>query len=248
MQFANLPYIMYELGLGPQPAADNRNRNDSVIIGYMTAFAKEYTPAALYEEYYQAMLNNFKAFAVDEPTEEDIINMHKLFQMLGFTSSREGDVSADDVAQLDRVFRMDPDNPDSKWNISKFTYHLPEKLIETLIINQLLTPNHARREVQELVTLLRRSFAIPPTISERVIADNGFAAMSASMGFGEPRDRPPGVLAAPTIASSQAQAQAGGFFGGFFGAARPAETPASDAVRRVANSALTQAPSNTSYG
>lgn len=246
MQFANLPYIMYELGLGPQPAADNRNRNDSVIIGYMTAFAKEYTPAALYEEYYQAMLNNFKAFAVDEPTEEDIINMHKLFQMLGFTSSREGDVSADDVAQLDRVFRMDPDNPDSKWNISKFTYHLPEKLIETLIINQLLTPNHARREVQELVTLLRRSFAIPPTISERVIADNGFSAMSASMGFGEPRDRPPGVLAAPTIASSQAQA--GGFFGGFFGAARPAETPASDAVRRVANSALTQAPSNTSYG
>ena len=245
MQFANLPYIMYELGLGPQPAADDSNRNDSVIIGYMTAFAKEYTPAALYEEYYQAMLNNFKAFAVDEPTEEDIINMHKLFQMLGFTSSREGDVSADDVAQLDRVFRMDPDNPDSKWNISKFTYHLPEKLIETLIINQLLTPNHARREAQELVTL-QRSFAIPPTISERVLADNGFAAMSASMGFGEHRDRAPGVLAAPTIASSQAQA--GGFFGGLFGAARPAETQASDAVRIVATSELTKKPNNTSYG
>lgn len=262
MKFANLPYILHELGLGPQPVADDRNKNDAVIRDYLNAFAKVCTPAALYDEYYQAMLNNFKAYTVDEPTDEDITNLYQLFQMLGFTSNRDGDVTQEDKEKLDREFRVNPHDPDSKWNLSKFTYHLPEKLIETLIINTLLIPNHARRNSQELITLARRSLAVPATVAEPVVAvaqatvasrADGFAGMSASMGFGDLRA---GVRdARDTARSATTVSQGSAGWGSFFGSTPPEPTaatttrppaPAMEDVRRVANSSLTQQPNYTS--
>jgi hypothetical protein len=234
MKFANLPYILYELGLGAQPVADARNKNDMVIHQFLQEFAKVYTPAALYSEFHKAMLDNFKAYAVDEPTEEDLNNMYNLFQMLGFTSSRQGEISPEDKQRLDQEYRINPEDPASKWNLSKFRYNLSEKLIETLLINKIMFADYTKRNAQELVSISRQSFPIIEAPGR-----GAFASMGAAMGFS----------AEPSV-----RAPAAGLYGGFFRSSVPAaaegqsqsRTLNAEDVRRVANSRLTYTPADTS--
>lgn len=260
MKFANLPYIMHELGLGAMPAVHVDHRKDHVIQEYMTLFATVYTPAALYVEYYQAMINNFKAYTVDEPTEEDITNLYKLFQMLGFTSHREGEISPEDKVLLDCQFRIDPENNESKWSVSKFTSRLPGKLIETLILKRLLTPDYDKvQQGQVLVTALGHHFknqrtaqpamGIPLSRGPRgggppaqpATRAPSYGGLFSGVGFGDPPSPP--------------REPGGGGTASFFPAPRGQEdAPASnraggvapsDEVQRVSESELTKDASKT---